>query len=181
MMRRLVDEGSVNACTCRRVKAAELDAPRQSSRLDKLTGIAPLGLPALSALLGAAATYVKGTRAHPFDSLKTPASRTTPLLPIACAPVAPCALPSTAPPSTPLAFATAAEHPGRALSPCHIHQAIARTHSSHGCPQVLSMDVGALSGHLAAHCREPHPRVRLSLCGEPCDASQYAADSSSSI
>ena len=33
----------------------------------------------------------------------------------------------------------------------------------YGCPQVLPMDVGAVSSHFATHCREPHSRVRLSL------------------
>ena len=48
---------------------------------------------------------------------------------------------------------------------CHlsIFTYFRRLRCKYGCPQVLPMDVGAVSGHFATHCREPHSRVRLSL------------------
>jgi len=102
-------------------------------------------------------------------SLKTPASRTVPHTICVLLLSAPCAPPTS--PSTP------ASHPAREVirarerhldrplsaSP-HITKLLLSTSSSHGCSKVLQMDVRALSGHLAAYCRKPHPRVRLSLC-----------------
>jgi hypothetical protein len=60
-----------------------------------------------------------------------------------------------------LSLATRAHHirltrSRTASPPTPITKLFLGTTSSHGCPQVLSMDVRALSGHLAAHCREPH-------------------------
>ena len=33
------------------------------------------------------------------------------------------------------------------------------TSNSHGCPQILSVDVGAISWHFTAHCGKSHSRV----------------------
>ena len=47
-------------------------------------------------------------------------------------------------------------HTGRIVTPITYSQLFLDSSGSHGCPQVLSMDVRKVSGHFAAHCGEPH-------------------------
>lgn len=116
--------------------------------------------------LAPAATYQLRLRLR-FHSLKTPASRTATYTFCPPLPLLPRAHPRF---SLPQLLLLRSAWPTASSSTLSVPPGYQTSHRSHGCPQVLPMDVRTLSGHLAAHCRESHSRVRLSLCLWPCAA-----------